>query len=145
MIKKGVYAASLSILNEDKTLNVDLTINHAVNIIKSGLHGVFFFGSTGQSQLISISEKKELIAKIASHKMRKQFFLGTGNNSLNENIELIKYSMDSPVQAYGKYSENIKVIVPEGETEETTSHDTLGAEKISFDKVLNTSIQLLTN
>ncbi len=94
MIKKGVYAASLSILNEDKTLNVDLTINHAVNIIKSGLHGVFFFGSTGQSQLISISEKKELIAKIASHKMRKQFFLGTGNNSLNENIELIKYSME---------------------------------------------------
>ena len=51
MIKKGVYAASLSILN-DKTLNVDLTINHAVNLIKKGLHGVFF-GSTGQSQLIS--------------------------------------------------------------------------------------------
>ena len=47
MIKKGVYAASLSILNEDKTLNIDLTINHAVKSIKSGLHGVFFFGSTG--------------------------------------------------------------------------------------------------
>ena len=94
MIKKGVYAASLSILNEDKTLNIDSTINHAVNGIKNGLHGVFFFGSTGQSQLISLSEKKELIAKISSHKMRKQFFLGTGNNSLKENIDLIKYSME---------------------------------------------------
>tara|TARA_B100001248_G_scaffold260389_1_gene248462 strand:+ start:32 stop:916 length:885 start_codon:yes stop_codon:yes gene_type:complete len=94
MIKKGVYAASLSILNEDKNLNVDLTINHAVNLIKNGLHGVFFFGSTGQSQLISVAEKKELIAKIASHKLRKQFFLGTGNNSLNENIDLIKYAME---------------------------------------------------
>ena len=51
--------------------------------------------------------------------------------------------MDSPVQAYGKYSDNINVIVPEGETEETTTHDTLGAEKISFEKVLNKSIQLL--
>ena len=58
MIKKGIYAASLSVLNNDKTLNVDLTINHAVNTIKSGLHGVFFFGSTGQSQLISVVEKK---------------------------------------------------------------------------------------
>ena len=94
MIKKGVYAASLSILNEDKRLNIDLTIDHAVKAIESGLHGVFFFGSTGQSQLISVSEKKEFIAKIASHKMRKQFFLGTGNNSLIENIDLIKYAME---------------------------------------------------
>ncbi len=94
MIKKGVYAASLSILNKEKTLNIDLTIEHAVDAIKNGLHGVFFFGSTGQSQLISITEKKEFIAKISSHKMRKQFFLGTGCNSLNENIDLIKYAME---------------------------------------------------
>ena len=94
MIKKGVYAASLSVLNEDKTLNINSTISHAVDIIKNGLHGVFFFGSTGQSQLISIAEKKEFISKIATHKMRKQFFLGTGNNSLNENIDLIKYAME---------------------------------------------------
>ena len=94
MIKKGVYAASLSILNKEKTLNIDLTIAHAVDAIKSGLHGVFFFGSTGQSQLISITEKKEFIAKISSHKMRKNFFLGTGCNSLNENIDLIKYAME---------------------------------------------------
>ncbi len=94
MIKKGVYAASLSILNKEKTLNIDLTINHAVDAIKNGLHGVFFFGSTGQSQLISITEKKEFIAKISNHKMRKQFFLGTGCNSLNENIDLIKYAME---------------------------------------------------
>ena len=40
--------------------------------------------------------------------------------------------MDSPVQAYGKYSKNIEIIVPEGETEETTTHDTMGSQKISF-------------
>ena len=94
MIKKGVYAAGLSVLNDDRTLNIDATINHASQAIQSGLHGVFFFGSTGQSQLISTNEKKELIAKISSHKLRKQFFLGTGNNSLNENIDLIKYAME---------------------------------------------------
>ena len=65
MIKKGVYAASLSILNDDFSLNTDATIKHAEDIIKKGLHGVFFFGSNGQSQLISNSEKKELISKIA--------------------------------------------------------------------------------
>ena len=94
MIKKGIYAASLSVLNENGTLNINDTILHAESAIRSGLHGVFFFGSTGQSQLISINEKKEFIAKIASHKLRKQFFLGTGCNSLNDNIDLVKYAME---------------------------------------------------
>ena len=94
MIKKGVYAAGLSILNEDLSLNVEATIAHANHLISSGLHGVFFFGSTGQSQLISLSEKKNLISKIGSHKLKKQFFIGTGSNSLRENIDLIKYAME---------------------------------------------------
>ena len=94
MLKRGVYAASLSVLNKDLTLNVEATISHAENLIKNGLHGCFFFGSTGMSQLISKNEKMELISKISTHKQRKQFFLGTGCNSLNENIELIKYASE---------------------------------------------------
>ena len=58
-------------------------------------------------------------------------------------IKCLALFMDSPVQAYGKYSKNIEVIVPEGETEETTTHDTLGADKISFEKVFNMSIKHL--
>ena len=40
MIKRGVYAAGLSILRDDLTLDVDYTIAHAQKIIKNGLHGV---------------------------------------------------------------------------------------------------------
>ena len=58
-------------------------------------------------------------------------------------LKCLALFMDSPVQAYGKYSKNINVIVPEGQTEQTTTHDTLGADKISFEKVLNKSIKLL--
>ena len=94
MLKRGVYAASLSVLNKDLTLNVEATISHAENLIKKGLHGCFFFGSTGMSQLISKNEKMELISKISTHKQRKHFYLGTGCNSLNENIELIKYASE---------------------------------------------------
>tara|TARA_A100000164_G_scaffold370047_1_gene395523 strand:+ start:538 stop:1422 length:885 start_codon:yes stop_codon:yes gene_type:complete len=94
MIKKGVYAATLSVLDENSSLNVEETITHAENIIKEGLHGVFFFGSTGQSQLISMAEKKELVSRLPLSKLRNNFFLGTGFNSLNDNIEFIKYSME---------------------------------------------------
>ena len=58
-------------------------------------------------------------------------------------IKCLALFMDSPAQAYGKYSKNINIIVPEGETEETTTHNTLGAEKISFEKVFEKSIELL--
>ena len=58
-------------------------------------------------------------------------------------VKCVVLFMDSPVQAYGKYSKNFQIIVPEGETEETTTHNTLGADKISFEKVFNNSIKLL--
>ncbi len=94
MIKRGVYAAGLSVIHQDHSLNIDATIKHATAIIQNGLHGVFFFGSTGQSQLISMSEKKELVSRISTHKLKKQFFLGTGNNSLLETVDFIKYAME---------------------------------------------------
>ena len=52
---KGIYAASMSILNKDLSLNIDRTILHAENLINQGCHGVVIFGSTGQAQLISVS------------------------------------------------------------------------------------------
>ena len=92
MLKRGVYAASLSVLNKDLTLNVEATISHGENLINNGCAGVFFMGSTGQAQLCSVDSKKELISKIASHKLRKQFFIGLGVNSLSDSISLIKYA-----------------------------------------------------
>ena len=94
MITRGVYSATCSILRDDCSLNVDATIAYAVSSINNGLHGAIFFGSTGQSQLIDLNSKKNLISKAANHKLRKQFFFGTGCNSLNDTIDLIKYGMD---------------------------------------------------
>jgi len=100
MIKNGVYAAGLSILKDNKLLDVEATINHAESAIKNGLHGVFFFGSTGQSQLISISEKKDLISRTAKSKFKNQFYIGTGVNSLKDNLDLIRYSMEFGFQTF---------------------------------------------
>ena len=87
---KGIYAATLSILNEDLSLNIEKTILHAENIINQGCHGVVFFGSTGQAQLISISEKISLLNSISTNKKKDKFIIGTGLNSLVETINLIK-------------------------------------------------------
>ena len=58
---KGIFAASMSVFNEDLSLNIEKTVSHAEKIIDQGCHGVAIFGSTGQAQLISISEKISLL------------------------------------------------------------------------------------
>jgi len=87
---KGIYAATLSILNEDLSLNIKKTILHAENIINQGCHGVAFFGSTGQAQLIPVSEKINLLNSISTNKYKDKFIIGTGLNSLVETINFMK-------------------------------------------------------
>jgi len=87
---KGIYAASMSVLNDDLTLDIEKTIKHAEMIIDNGCHGVAIFGSTGQAQLIPISEKINLLNHLAVSKFKDKYIIGTGLNSLGENINLMR-------------------------------------------------------
>jgi len=87
---KGIYAASMSIFNSDLSLNIEKTASHAEKIIDQGCHGVAIFGSTGQAQLISIGEKIGLLNKLSESKYKEKYLIGTGLNSLNETINLMK-------------------------------------------------------
>ena len=86
----GIFAASMSVLNSDLSLNVEKTIDHAEKLIDQGCHGTAIFGSTGQAQLISISEKIKLLNKLSTSKYKKKHLIGTGLNSLNETINFLK-------------------------------------------------------
>ncbi|MDA8783751.1 dihydrodipicolinate synthase family protein [Candidatus Pelagibacter bacterium] len=110
---KGIYAASMSVLNDDLTLNIKKTIKHAEAIIDNGCHGVAIFGSTGQAQLISVSEKIHLFNQLSLSKYKEKYIIGTGLNSLSETINLMsiarslnfrKFLIMPP--AFYKYSDN---------------------------------------
>ena len=109
---KGIYAASMSIFNSNLSLNIEKTVNHAEKIIEQGCHGVAIFGSTGQAQLISISEKISLLNQLSNSKYKDKYLIGTGLNSLNENINLMSVASslnfnDSLIMppAYYKYGD----------------------------------------
>jgi 4-hydroxy-tetrahydrodipicolinate synthase len=87
---KGIYAASMSIFNSDLSLNIKKTVSHAEKIIDQGCHGIAIFGSTGQAQLISISEKISLLNQLSKSKYNDKYLIGTGLNSLNETINLMR-------------------------------------------------------
>ena len=153
-------------VNQDKILKAQkkMSLNY-----KSIVLGISASGPTKRWEIKNFIKLSEKI----NQKFPSKFYLAAGKNDqrlINEmlpiiancnlycgndtgfmhisaalNLKTVALFMDSPVLAYGKYSKNINVIVPEGETEETTTHDTLGADKISFDKVYNKCIELLTN
>ena len=109
----GIYAASMSVLNEDLTLNVKKTIEHAEMIIDKGCHGVAIFGSTGQAQLIPVKEKIDLLNHLAFSKYKEKYIIGTGLNSLGETINLMRVAKSLKFQkflimppAYYKYGDN---------------------------------------
>ena len=60
-------------------------------------------------------------------------------------LKCIGLFMDSPALSYGRYSKNINIITPRGFTEETTTHDTLGKDKIDLESVYIKTIQILSN
>ena len=87
---KGIFAASMSIFDKNLTLDSNKTILHSENLINQGCHGVAMFGSTGQAQLISVSEKINLLNKLSENKYKDKYLIGTGLNSLAETINLMK-------------------------------------------------------
>ena len=109
----GIFAATMSVLNSDLSLNVEKTIDHAEKLIDNGCHGTAIFGSTGQSQLISISEKIDLLNKLSKSKYKDKHLIGTGLNSLSETINFMKIAKSLDFEkflimppAYYKYGDN---------------------------------------
>ena len=67
---------------------------------------------------------------------------GWAHISVALKIKALTIFCDSPILAYGRYSKRMITIEPEGE-KDTTSHNTLGKDKISFNKVLVEAVKLL--
>ena len=109
----GIFAASMSVLNSDLSLNIEKTIDHAEELIAQGCHGTAIFGSTGQAQLIPISEKIKLLNNLSKSKFKDKHLIGTGLNSLNETINFLKIAVSLNFKrflimppAYYKYQDN---------------------------------------
>ena len=112
-IKKGIYAASMTVINKDLSVNVDATIKHSEKLIQLGCHGTVIGGSTGMMQLVSSNEKIQLIDKMSISKFKDNFVFGTGTNSVKENIKLMKHCINNGIDrflimpsAYYKYNDD---------------------------------------
>ena len=68
---------------------------------------------------------------------------GWAHISVALKVKALTIFCDSPVAAYGSYSSKMTTVEPEGVIKGTTTHDTLGKDKISFDEVYKKSLEML--
>ena len=99
-ISGGVYAASMTIINRDLSVNIEDPIKHSENLIHQGAHGCVIGGSTGMMQYVPSDEKRKLIDKMSASKFKDNFVFGTGTNSLTENAQLMKHCINNGIDRF---------------------------------------------
>jgi len=99
-ILSGVYAASMSVLKADLSLDIEETLRHAKKNLDDNGVGSAFFGSTGCGQLISISEKKEFINSLSKKNFKEKILIGPSCNSLNDTTNIMRHSIQKGFQNF---------------------------------------------
>ena len=61
---QGVFPAITTQFRKDGVLNLEATTRHAEALIDSGVAGLIFLGSLGENQMLSASEKRQLIREM---------------------------------------------------------------------------------
>lgn len=91
----GVYAAAVTPLKDDSTLDLDSVPALANFLASRGCHGVVLFGTTGEGPSFSSKERGEVMRALKENRPAgSRLIAGTGTPSLTETIELTKSAFD---------------------------------------------------
>ena len=93
----GVYAAAITPLKNDSTLDLDSVPKLLAFLASRGCHGALFFGTTGEGPSFSPSERESLLRSVRAYRQLVPGFrllAGTGTPSLSETIDLTTLAFD---------------------------------------------------
>ncbi|MDQ6907893.1 MAG: dihydrodipicolinate synthase family protein, partial [Chloroflexota bacterium] len=89
----GIIPPSVTLFNDDMSIDWDGTLRHLDWLIAAGVHGLFILGTTGEFTQLSANERKEYAQKVVEHvKGRVPVIVGTGAVNTRETIELTRHA-----------------------------------------------------
>ena len=99
----------------------------------------------GNKNLVSFEKMsiKETLKYISACDLYIGNDTGWAHMSVSLKVKAITIFCDSPVAAYGSYSKKMITVEPDGIPKGTTTHDTLGKDKVSFETVLKETIKII--
>jgi 4-hydroxy-tetrahydrodipicolinate synthase len=91
---KGIFAANLTPLQPDLSIDLPTLIEHCRWLLARGCHGIALFGTTGEGPSFSVAERKAALEDvIAAGIPAAALMLGTGCSALPETVELTGYAI----------------------------------------------------
>ncbi len=89
----GIIPPTVTLFNDDMSIDWDGTLRHLDWLIAAGVHGLFILGTTGEFTQLSLTERKEYAQKTVEHvKGRVPVIVGTGSVNTRETIELTRHA-----------------------------------------------------
>ena len=101
-IKKfpGIVPPVITVFDSDGEIDEEKTKKFIQHLINEGVHGIFVAGSTGESSLMNMEQRKKIIdVGVEVCKGKVPLFAGTGHNSTKIAIELSKYAQGAGADA----------------------------------------------
>ncbi|MCB0488220.1 MAG: dihydrodipicolinate synthase family protein [Cyclobacteriaceae bacterium] len=97
-LPSGVFAASVTPLNKDFTINHDALSSHCHWLLKNGNDGICFMGTTGEANSFSVNERMKALDHVLSSGIEsRRLLVGTGCCSLSDTITLTKHAAGNKV------------------------------------------------
>jgi len=88
---KGIITPIITPMYDDESVNYDELKNQINRLINAGLHGLFFFGTNGESYILTAEEKKKILeVAVETVNHRVPVYAGTGCISTKETIQMSK-------------------------------------------------------
>ena len=93
-LPQGVFAAGLSPLCEDLSVNNEELLRHYKWLLANGCDGIVFMGTTGEANSFSVRERKEALeALIEGGLPAHRILAGTGCCALTDTVALTKHAV----------------------------------------------------
>ena len=90
----GVYCAVITPLKNNLSINPDLHLRHCQSLMQKGLDGLVIFGTNGEASSFSVTQKIKSIEFLLENRVdASNLLIGTGSASLEDAIELTKFSV----------------------------------------------------
>jgi 4-hydroxy-tetrahydrodipicolinate synthase len=92
----GLWAASITPVNSDLLPDENRMASHVKWLFENGCHGVVVFGTTGEANSFSVSERRQLLDGLAKRGTdMSRIIVGAGCCAITDSIELSRHAVDT--------------------------------------------------
>ncbi len=92
----GIVPPVITVFDSEGEIAEENTKKFVQHLIDEGVHGIFVAGSTGESALMTMKQRKKIIdIGVESARGKVPLFAGTGHNSTRITVELSKYAQEA--------------------------------------------------